>query len=535
MKARLGLVFWLKGLALTLIGLVLVYQGQTATAAPPKQEPITPPSLVRGAALWSENCAPCHGITGRGDGPTAAALEFPPTNFADPMAARTRTLAEMFEVTRNGRMDRFMPPWQARLSEQEMWDVAAYAQSLSVSRADLEAGAAVYAESCAECHGEVGQAAEIDLSQPALLVDVSQETLFDTLRADTDVHASLANLPDEALAQSLAFVRTFSLELPALDGEVSGYVRNGTTGEVLANTAVTLYALSPNGEIMQTYQTTSADDGRFLFTDLDSAHTMSYALEGVYQGVTYTSPEPVIFLPDLPEAEQDLMVYETTDDPAVLSQRRLHRIMTFGPGQIRMADVYVFGVTGDQAFVGQPAADGQPATVKIGLPVEATNVASLDESIRFEDGYYLSSRPIVPGEETLISVQYDIPVEGADYRLETPLFYDVPAVNILAADQGQEIRGEQLVLEGVEQFQGTAYQLLSGTSLTADEPFVMELSGLDEITMPASGSAARLLRRGDSRSRGIFRPTGTSKACAKCSARSESAAMTRKSGKASTD
>ena len=38
----------------------------------------------QGKALYENNCGDCHGISGRGDGPSARALGSPPTNFTDP-------------------------------------------------------------------------------------------------------------------------------------------------------------------------------------------------------------------------------------------------------------------------------------------------------------------------------------------------------------------------------------------------------------------------------------------------------------------
>ncbi len=481
---------WNRFTFLGLMALVtlLVYQVRSATAAPPKQGPVEPPSVVRGAALWVENCAPCHGARGRGDGPTASALEFKPADFADPEAAKTRTLAEMFEVILNGRMERFMPPWGERLTEQEIWDVAAYAQSLSVEPADLEAGAGVYAETCASCHGQEGVADEIDLTQPSLAINNSQQTLFDSLRLAEGVHAPLADLSDEALWQALAFVNTLSIEYPSYDGVLRGRVVNATTGETAPDTRIALYALSPNGEVLQTYTTTSDADGNFTFTSLNADHTISYALEGMYQGVSYASPEPAIFLPDSPEIELDLPVYETTDDPQGLTQERLHRIIAFEPGMVTVADVYVFNYSGDRAFVGQLAADGFPGTVKIDVPPNAINVNFQNDFVRPVDDYYLSAQPIIPGNETLVSVTYNLPIEGASQSLETPLFYDVPLVNVIAADQGQTINSEQLVSQGVETFQGNTYQLLAGTDLRANQSFVMALEDLNKLNLPEAAS-----------------------------------------------
>jgi len=38
----------------------------------------------QGKALYENNCGDCHGVSGKGDGPSARALGAPPTNFTDP-------------------------------------------------------------------------------------------------------------------------------------------------------------------------------------------------------------------------------------------------------------------------------------------------------------------------------------------------------------------------------------------------------------------------------------------------------------------
>src|SRR2546429_2959335 len=51
--------------------------------------PARPPSLVRGAAVYQEQCAQCHGATGRGDGPKAKHLQGPPpASLADRKSTR---------------------------------------------------------------------------------------------------------------------------------------------------------------------------------------------------------------------------------------------------------------------------------------------------------------------------------------------------------------------------------------------------------------------------------------------------------------
>jgi len=152
-----------------LAGALLLWMalGNAARAAPTMQEPppatptlsapAEPPSARRGLAIYQENCAPCHGQTGMGNGPAAAGLQFTPTQFADPATARQASLAAWFDVTRNGRMARMMPPWSNRLSDAEIWDAVAYAWTLHLDPGELDVGRRVYEASCLSCHGAQGQ------------------------------------------------------------------------------------------------------------------------------------------------------------------------------------------------------------------------------------------------------------------------------------------------------------------------------------------------------------------------------------------
>lgn len=81
-----------------------------------------------GARVYAARCALCHGPTGRGDGPGAAALNPKPRNYHDKAYMDTRTDAELLEVIRNGKGA--MPRWGGILSEAEMTAVLAHVRSL---------------------------------------------------------------------------------------------------------------------------------------------------------------------------------------------------------------------------------------------------------------------------------------------------------------------------------------------------------------------------------------------------------------------
>lgn len=89
---------------------------------------------TRGQLTFKERCAGCHGDTGKGDGPVAAALDPRPANLADP-SPESKDDASLFNVIKEGGpavgRSKGMPAWKAVLSDAEVMNVAAYVRSLS--------------------------------------------------------------------------------------------------------------------------------------------------------------------------------------------------------------------------------------------------------------------------------------------------------------------------------------------------------------------------------------------------------------------
>ncbi|MCX7670060.1 MAG: cytochrome c, partial [Anaerolineae bacterium] len=123
-------------LAVSLLAVLLAGLAWATVASAQPIAQTTPPLQPQPAAgrqLYAQNCAPCHGATGKGDGAAAAGLGVPPTAFADYNVVAGLSFTEMFSVTKNGRMARMMPPWGSRLSDQQIWDVVGYAWTLHTS------------------------------------------------------------------------------------------------------------------------------------------------------------------------------------------------------------------------------------------------------------------------------------------------------------------------------------------------------------------------------------------------------------------
>lgn len=83
-------------------------------------------SLERGKKLFQANCISCHGATGKGDGPVAAALNPKPADLTA-MAGRHPDGDYAWKIA-NGRGA--MPAWKGTLTDNQIWDVVNYIQKL---------------------------------------------------------------------------------------------------------------------------------------------------------------------------------------------------------------------------------------------------------------------------------------------------------------------------------------------------------------------------------------------------------------------
>lgn len=98
--------------------------GPNATHAEPA--PAIAGNAIRGAELYTANCADCHGLGGAGDGPRAYFIFPKPRNFHDESTRRYLTRRNLFNGIKFGVVGKEMPAWGKVWSDQEIADVAAY-------------------------------------------------------------------------------------------------------------------------------------------------------------------------------------------------------------------------------------------------------------------------------------------------------------------------------------------------------------------------------------------------------------------------
>src|SRR4030095_508246 len=91
--------------------------------------------VAAGKAKFEQNCAVCHGTSGKGDGPGAAALNPKPRDYTNAAYMKTRSDDQLRKVIKEGGaasgFSAVMPPWGGTLSDQDITNVIAYIRTFS--------------------------------------------------------------------------------------------------------------------------------------------------------------------------------------------------------------------------------------------------------------------------------------------------------------------------------------------------------------------------------------------------------------------
>ena len=170
------------------------------------------PSFAGGKKLYDENCAQCHGATGKGDGPGRESMkpkEPPPANFIDPERIGGLSPFKAFNTASYGIEGTAMASFAA-LNEEQRWQVAFYLFTLRWSPDAARSGAQLIKD----------KNVPAELQSVATLATQSDQELLEQIKtfvaSDTEAMAMLAylrrGLVETKASDPLAIARAYLRE-----------------------------------------------------------------------------------------------------------------------------------------------------------------------------------------------------------------------------------------------------------------------------------------------------------------------------------
>ncbi|MCA2002571.1 MAG: cytochrome c, partial [Chloroflexi bacterium] len=330
---------------------------------PPNYKPPTPaptmgplfpsaaPDPANGEALYAENCAPCHGAAGMGDGAQSAMLEGQGVTIpllGSPEFARGKTPAAWYQIVTLGNLQKFMPPFSS-LSDQQRWDVVAYALTLHTTPEQLERGKELCGD-CAQYFGDqktMSALSENDLVDlmkngegeiPAFGKDFSNEDALavaaylrsltfarptpPTVAPATETAVNAEGLTP--LSEGASQPDTEPTPEPASGGTVTGSVQNQTGADLPAEIKVTLRGyshgtdMSAGVEEIVTLEGTLDENGAFSFTDVALDEGLILFAEAAVDGMTYKSDFAVVQAGETEVNLPAIAIYAASEDFSLL-------------------------------------------------------------------------------------------------------------------------------------------------------------------------------------------------------------------------
>lgn len=515
-------------------------EAPTAPPATPAAEqlvfPVLPPDPARGASLYTEKCAPCHGSTGLGDGPDASGLPNPVAAIGSIELSRQATPTDWYLMVANGNIERYMPPFKS-LSVPQRWDVIAYVFSLSTSDTELSQSQALFAEQCASCHGERGRGdgpdagelstSPIDFTDQAFMGYKSAADLYQSISGGLGEMHAFADLGEDDRWALTAFLRSLTFVAPDAHGA------DATPGEG-ASDATPGGAVSPGStpQPAETSPETPADPAVgtvFIQVVNESGGNLPVGVEIVLHGYdgmeeTFTQidtlpegglivfeeipmPEGRVFLAttehdqvaygsniaqvtgDTTDANLSLIVYDSTTDTSGLTIERLHVFFDFvNPDSVQVIELVLLSNTSGQTVV---ASDDSPV-IEFELPEGALNL-EVQESmqLRFiQTATGLGVGSVRPSAEPYdVTFAFEMPYDKKKVDLSLLVPLDTAAVIIIAPEDGVKLKGDQLQDGGSRDFQGVPYRTYNSGSLQAGEALNFTLSGTPKLPSDMTSSA----------------------------------------------
>jgi mono/diheme cytochrome c family protein len=480
--------------------------------------PASAPDAKNGAAIYVEKCAACHGDTGMGDGAQGKQLQVKVAALGLPATAHKALPSDWYKMVTQGNIERFMPPF-ASLSDQERWDVVAYALTLHTTPEQIEMGKSLFEANCADCAGIFSNAqmmsalSENDISQmvkegagdiPAFGKDFTDDEVlavaayirsltFAAPAAPTVVPATEAVATADSGTPSAETAAPAEGSTPQAEvtpevnvGKVSGSIENQTGAELPSDTPVILRGYEHGGDMsagpqeIVTLEGIVNPDGTFVFENVEILEGRIYLAEVIVNEMTYKSEFAIAEAGMTDLSLAPITVYATTEDFSVLKIESLEFFFDLANADTaQIFEVYSIINTSDKTVVVKMG-DAQnipfiafPAGAE-GLGYEATQDTAPFQTI--EGGFAMP-----PSETPYGLIAYSSIPNTKEIAISQTALLPIGGITVLIPE-GVEVEGETLTDGGTQAMGTINFQMYTSPGLAKNESIEFTLKGKPETT-----------------------------------------------------
>ena len=490
--------------------------------------PAQAPRTENGAAIYVEKCAPCHGETGLGDGEQGIQLGVTVPAFGLPEIARPASLAQWYTTVTRGNMERFMPPFTS-LTDQERWDVAAYAMSLHTSQEEIEKGKQFFEKNCADCstdffedQSKISSLSEVELAR---IIKQGNEEIaaFGSTLSDDEVWAVAAYLrslsfdtapvaltaplstPEPATVAETAVIseaETLSAEGtpvgPALTegiegteqvaaaneqaelGTVSGSVENKTGAVLPSNLKVTLrgydHGSDPSTgpqEVLALEGTVKAS-GTYLFNNVELPPNRIYIAELTFEGMDLQSGFAIVKEGDTSLNLPPITLYNKTEDSSALVIDEARIFFEYGSDNVQVFNVYSFRNPSDKIILVRLNENGEIPFIKSPEGSYGFGYEPMQDSESFvqtKKGF-----AIPPSEKAYGLIAFASLPKAKELEFSQEFVLPISTVTVLLPE-GVTAENAQMTDLGVQAIQNFNFQIYELSNVRAGEKVAFTISG----------------------------------------------------------
>lgn len=489
--------------------------------------PAQAPSTENGAAIYAEKCSPCHGETGLGDGEQGIQLGVTVPAFGLPEVARPASLAQWYTTVTRGNMERFMPPFTS-LSDQERWDVSAYAMTLHTSQEEIEMGRQLFETNCADCSTDFFK----DLSKMSALSEVELARIIK--QGNEDIPAFGTNLGEDEVWAVAAYLRTLTYVTdsvasastplstaepaavvgttvtsdaqtpsteqtpvgPALStvaragfGTVSGSVENKTGAALPSDLKVTLRgydhgadpSTGPQEVFSQEGQVNT--DGSFVFENVEIPLNRIFIAELAFDGMDLQSGFTIVKEGETGLSLPPITLYEKTEDTSALVIEEARIFFEYGTDNIQVFNVYSLRNPNDAIIVVKLSENSEIPFIKSPEGSSGFGYEHMQDSESFvqtENGF-----AIPPSEGTYGLVAFASLPKSKELAFSQEFVLPITSVTVFLPE-GVTAKNSEMTDLGVQPIQNFNYHIYELANVGAGDKLAFTVSGAPKEAAAAS-------------------------------------------------